>query len=139
MAGHDRVMAQQIRHVSIRITRAAGQVYAYASDPAHLPEWAAGLSGSIEYTGGRWAAQSPMGPIVVEFVPSNEFGVADHYVTTESGQRFYNPMRVIPDGQECDVVFTVRQAAGMSDQQFSRDAETVAADLAALKRLLEAG
>jgi hypothetical protein len=131
-------MAQQISHVSIRITRPPSQVYAYASDPAHLPEWAAGLSGSIEHTGGQWVAQSPMGPIVVEFVPSNEFGVADHYVTTESGQRFYNPMRVIPDGDECDVVFTVRQSAEMTDEQFGRDTEAVTTDLATLKRLLEA-
>lgn len=130
-------MAQQIRHVSIRIARPAAEVYAYATEPSHLPEWAAGLSGSIEYTGGQWVAQSPMGTIVVEFAPSNEFGVADHYVTTETGQRFYNPMRVIPDGQECDVVFTVRQSAGMTAEQFGRDTEAVAADLAVLKRLME--
>jgi hypothetical protein len=35
------------------------------------------------------------------------------------------------------VVFTVRRRPGMSDEDFDRDADAVAADLALLKRLLE--
>ncbi|MEA2354392.1 MAG: hypothetical protein QOD61_521, partial [Solirubrobacteraceae bacterium] len=41
------------------------------------------------------------------------------------------------DGPGCEVVFTVRRREGMTDADFARDAEAVAADLAALKRLLD--
>jgi hypothetical protein len=36
------------------------------------------------------------------------------------------------------VVFTLRRLPGMSDEDFERDAKSVAADLARLKRVLEA-
>jgi hypothetical protein len=36
------------------------------------------------------------------------------------------------------VVFTVRRRAGMTDDEFKADGDAVAADLARLKRILEA-
>jgi hypothetical protein len=58
-------------------------------------------------------------------------------VTFPSGETFYNPMRVISDGEASEVVFTLRKRAGMSDADFERDADAVLADLGTLKRLLE--
>lgn len=125
-------------HVTVRIDRPADAVYAYASDPAHLPAWAAGLSASIEESGdGRWIADSPMGRVVVDFAPRNDFGVLDHHVTLPTGETVHNPVRVIADGTGCEVVFTLRHRPGMSAEEFRRDADAVAADLATLKQLTE--
>jgi len=131
-------MTSQSRHISTTIDRSAGETVDYAGNPANLPAWAAGLSGSVEFIDGQWVAESPMGRVVVEFAPANDFGVLDHRVTLPSGQTVDNPMRVIPDGEGCEVVFTVRRQEGMSDQEFDRDADAVRADLATLKRVLEA-
>ena len=49
----------------------------------------------------------------------------------------YNPMRVMPDRDACEVVFTLRRPSGMSDEEFERDAKAVAGDLARLKRIVE--
>lgn len=126
------------RHVSTHIDRPAGEVYAYASNPAHLPEWAHGLGDSVDRVDGQWVAQSsPMGRVVVAFAPENEFGVLDHDVTLPSGEVVYNPVRVIDDGAGSEVVFTLRRRPEMSDEEFRRDAETVGADLARLKRVVE--
>ncbi|AEN10654.1 MULTISPECIES: SRPBCC family protein [unclassified Streptomyces] len=126
-------------HLSTHIDRTAEEVYAYASDPSHLPEWAAGLAGSVEETDGRWIADSPMGQVVVAFAPRNDFGVLDHDVTLPSGEKVHNPVRVIADTTGCEVVFTLRRRPEMSDEDFGRDADAVTADLAALKRALEKG
>lgn len=125
------------RHLSTHIDRTAQEVYKYASNPANAPEWAAGLAGSIEQVDGDWVADSPMGRIVVKFAESNEYGVLDHTVTLPSGESVYNPMRVIPDGDGCEVVFTVRRRPDMTDDDFARDANAVRADLVTLKNLLE--
>lgn len=125
------------RHISIHIERPAEEVYAYASDPSHLPEWAAGLGKSIEETDGRWIADSPMGRVVVDFAPRNDLGVLDHHVTLPSGETVYNPLRVIADGDGCEVVFTLRRRPDMSADDFRRDEAAVAADLVTLKRLAE--
>ncbi len=123
-------------HISETIDRPLAEVYAYAADPAHLPEWAAGLSGSIELIDGQWVSESPMGRIVVTMAPANDYGVLDHHVALPDGRVFYNPMRVIADEDGCEVVFTLRRLAGVSDEEFARDAAMVREDLAQLKQLM---
>lgn len=131
-------MTLESRHISARIDRPAREVYEYAADPANLPEWASGLGQAVENIDGRWYAESPMGRVEVAFAPRNEYGVLDHDVTLPTGEVVYNPMRVIADGDGCEVVFTVRRRAGMSDEEFAGDGAAVAADLAGLKRICEA-
>ena len=64
-----------------------------------------------------------MGRVSFSFAPPNDFGVLDHDVTLPSGQVVFNPVRAIRDGDECDVVFTLRQAPSMTDEEFERDAD----------------
>ena len=133
--------AMESRHVSIWIEAAPEAVYTFASDPQIWPQWAAGLAeGGLRQTADGWVADSPMGEVTVEFSPPNEFGVLDHVVRLPSGEAVYNPLRVIPGGvgeARCEVLFTVRRRAGMTDAEFDADAAAVAADLDALRRLLE--
>ncbi|NUR05595.1 MAG: SRPBCC family protein [Nocardioidaceae bacterium] len=124
-------------HLSTYVARPAHEVYAYVGEPAHLPEWAAGLSGSIEERDGRWFADSPMGEVEVRFASANPHGVLDHDVTLPDGTVVTNPMRVIPDGEGSEVVFTLRRRPGMTDAELDADAAAVRSDLATLKALLE--
>jgi uncharacterized protein YndB with AHSA1/START domain len=125
------------QHISIYIERPAAEVYAYIANPANLPNWAAGLSGSIEQREGRWFAESPMGEIEVIFVPENPYLVLDHDVTLSDGTTFNNPMRVITHDTGCEVVFTLRRQFGRPDEDYEADATAIRTDLATLKRLLE--
>jgi Polyketide cyclase / dehydrase and lipid transport len=129
--------SSESRHVSERIDRPAEAVYAYAVDPANIPEWAPGLGNGVENVDGRWFVDTSMGRVGVAFAERNPFGVLDHEVTLPSGEVVYNPMRVVRDGDGCEVVFTVRRRPGMSDEEFAEDAAAVAADLARLKRIVE--
>jgi uncharacterized protein YndB with AHSA1/START domain len=124
-------------HLSTHIARPAAEVYAFAADPAHLPEWAAGLSGAIEQRDGRWFAVAPMGEVEVRFVEANPYGVLDHDVTLPDGTTVTNPMRVIADGDECEVVFTLRRGPSTTDEELAADERAVRADLATLRELLE--
>jgi hypothetical protein len=49
-----------------------------------------------------------------------------------------NPMRVIPNGDGCEVVFTLRRLPDMSDEDFEPDVGLVRADLTRLRRVMEA-
>jgi hypothetical protein len=126
------------RDVSTFVNRPAAAVYALAADPQRLPEWAAGLAGAeVVRDGDEWVTDSPMGRVRIAFAPRNDLGVLDHTVTLPSGEAVLNPMRVVPvDDETCEVVFTVRQRAGMSDDDLERDVEAVARDLATLKELV---
>jgi hypothetical protein len=131
-------MVHQSVHVSTTIDRPAADVYDYASNPLNLSAWAAGLAHrDVQLIDGQWVVDSPMGRVVVAFAPSNDFGILDHDVTLPVGETVRNPMRVIPNGDGCDVVFTVRRRPGMSETDFAADIDAVTADLAALRALME--
>ena len=93
----------------------AEDVYAYASDPANIPTWAPGLGTSIERVGDEWFVGTGDGRVRVAFAAPNPFGVLDHEVTLPSGEVVSIPMRVIADGDACEVVFTLRRQPAMSD------------------------
>lgn len=129
------------RHLSVWIDAAPDVVYDLAADPSTWPRWAAGLAaGGLRQSAEGWVADSPMGPVTVEFAPPNAFGVLDHLVRLPSGEAVYNPLRVVPAGpgeHRCEVVFSLRRRAGVTDEEFEADAAAVAADLDALRALVE--
>jgi uncharacterized membrane protein len=125
------------KHISVAINRPATDVYEFVSHPGNLPKWAAGLSGSIRKVGEDWIADSPMGAVKVKFADKNKFGILDHDIILPSGVSVYNPMRVFPNGDGSEVVFTLYRRPGMSEQMFAEDAKAVIRDLQALKVLLE--
>lgn len=125
-------------HVSTTIDRPADEVYAYMADARNLPRWAAGLAQQeVDVVDGVLVVESPMGRVTVEFAPSNSFGILDHRVTLPSGESVDNPVRVIPNADGCDVVFTVHQRPGMGAEDFAADTDAVAADLATLRDLMQ--
>jgi uncharacterized protein YndB with AHSA1/START domain len=127
-----------VRHVSVTIARPPAEVYAFASDPRNLPRWAAGLARSeVRQDGAEWIADAPFGAVRVRFVEPNELGVLDHDVTLASGVTVHNPMRVLPNGEGSEFVFTVIRRPGVSEEEFARDTAAVEQDLRSLKDLLE--
>jgi hypothetical protein len=122
--------------VSVGIAVDPRTVYTYASNPANLPVWAPGFVKSIQEQGGQWIADTNLGQARFRFAPVNAFGILDHDVELASGT-FHNPMRVIPNGTGCEVLFTLVQLPGISDEQFQADLDTVRADLNKLRTVVE--
>jgi hypothetical protein len=126
-------------HLSQHVECPAQVAYDFARDPARLHLWAAGLGGAFVELDGEWRMSTPEGDVLLRFAPRNELGVLDHTVVLPDGTSVDNPMRVLADGDGCEVVFTLRRRPAMSDEDVERDAAAVTQDLATLKRLLEAG
>jgi hypothetical protein len=122
--------------VSVGIGVEPAKVYAWASDPANLPFWASGFVQSIERRGKDWIGKTTLGEARFRFAAINEFGVLDHDVELPSGT-FHNPIRVVPNGQGSEVLFTLFRLPGISDEQFKTDMDTVRADLNKLRTELE--
>ena len=124
-------------HISVSIDRPADTVYEFTSNPENLPKWAAGLGDSIKNVDGDWIAESPRGRIKIKFADKNKFVVLDHDVYLPSGTKFYNPMRVFPNNDGSELIFTLYRQPDMSEQMFAEDADAVTRDLRKLKTLLE--
>jgi hypothetical protein len=125
------------RTVSVSIGRPPAQVHAFVTNGDNLGRWLT-FSTSVRRAGGEWVLDTPQGEMRFRFVPANELGVLDHHVRLPDGREVLNPMRVVPNGAGSEVVFTLFQGPGMSDEEFAVDARTVETDLRKLKEVLEA-
>lgn len=104
----------------------------------NLPRWAAGLARSeVARDGDAWIAEAPFGRVKIKFAQENALGVMDHDVELESGVTVHNPMRVVPNGEGSEFIFTLFRRPEMSDEQFAEDRLAVEKDLRTLKELLE--
>ncbi|HEY4211809.1 MAG TPA: hypothetical protein VGM84_10040 [Steroidobacteraceae bacterium] len=128
----------QSRTIGIAIGKPWKDVYERIWRPESFPKWASGLSrSSLVKVGDGWTAEGPAGTVRIRFTDHNAFGVMDHYVDAGTGSQIYIPLRVIANAEGAEVLLTLFQQPGMSEQQFLTDAKWVERDLVALKALLE--
>ena len=80
-----------------------------------------------------------MGPMTLGFSARNAHGVLDPSVIPGNGAPMYNPMRLLANGEGCELVFTLYRSGGATEEEYERDAAWVAHDLAGLKALMERG
>lgn len=128
---------QEALMVSVSIDRDWRAVYAFAHLPENLSRWASGLASGIERAGDEWIADGPGGRVRLRFAPPNDYGVLDHVVVTEAGERIDAPLRVVANGTGAEVTFTLFRRPGMTPETLAADAAWVRRDLSALKALLE--
>jgi hypothetical protein len=128
------------RVVSVLIRRPAAEVYAFASQPEQMWQWATGLGAGLRAVeDGEWEVDTAEGLARIRFAPPNDEGILDHEVRLASGKRIQVPLRIVPHPEGCEVCLTLFRTPGMSALQFSADAEWVLNDLTTLKRLMESG
>jgi hypothetical protein len=123
--------------LTISINRPVAEVYAFATKVENLPRWATSFVRSIRKTAEGWVADTSEGAMGFEFAAKNEFGVLDQIVRPAPGIEILVPIRVVPNGDGAEVIFTLIQFPGMSDEKFSRDSGMVERDLKTLKTVLE--
>lgn len=125
----------RVLHVSIE--RPWREVYRFAANPETMPKWASGLASGLTRDGDEWiTGGGPLGAARVRFAPPNELGVIDHRVTLPDGTVVDNALRVIPNGDGAEVMFTLLRQPGMTDAGMDADAAHIQRDLETLARLL---
>jgi hypothetical protein len=128
----------EARHVGIGVARNWETAYAFVSDPENLKLWAEGLGAGLRREGDGWIVDTAQGRAAVRFAKTNPYGVFDHVVRFPFGEEVSVPLRVLANGDGCEVVLTVFRRPGMSDEELAADVAQVERDLQALKRRLEA-
>lgn len=129
-------MAARIVHLSI--ASPWKQVYDFAHRPENMPLWASGLASGLTRNGDDWLGDGgPIGTIRVRFTPGNDLGVMDHTVTLADGTVVENALRVVPNGDGTEIMFTLLRQPGMDDEAFEADAAHIRKDLESLKVILE--
>lgn len=125
-----------VKHISQSIDCSPAEAYAFAADPHNLSKWAHGLGTEVQVHDNVVTANGPLGHIKIVFAPRNQLGVLDHDVTLPNGQTVHNPMRVMPNAQGSELVFSVFRDASATDEAFEKDCAAVAQDLRKLAQLI---
>ena len=123
--------------LNISINCGPKKVYDFVSNAENLPKWAKTFIRSIKKVKNQWIAETPQGPVGMRIVDKNPHGILDHYVKPPVGGEIYVPMRVIANGKGSEILFTVFQQPGMSDEAYQNDIAMVRQDLENLKRVME--
>lgn len=126
---------QEATTVSVTIHRPPADVYAFVADLGNLPLWS--FFSTATEVDGTWRLGTSRGEVILRLAAANDLGVLDHDVETPDGRRIYIPMRVVPNGDGSEVLFTAFRQPGMSDEEYAADIAQVETDLANLKSLLE--
>ncbi|MBB6735636.1 SRPBCC family protein [Cohnella zeiphila] len=127
----------QWKMISVAIERRPEEVYDYAANPEHFPEWATSFCRSVRRSGDEWEIETAQGTMSLRFAERNPYGILDHYVRGESGPELLNPARVVADGPGSRVIFTVIQPSDRPDAAYAMDFRDAEQDLQTLKRVLE--
>lgn len=122
--------------LTVSIDRDPATVHAFVRDGHTLPAWAPGFARAVDRDGDGWLVSTGSGEVRVTFVADNPFRVLDHRVTAP-GLDVVVPMRVIPNGDGCEVLFTVVEPPGADAGEVARDLALVRSDLDRLRSVLE--
>jgi hypothetical protein len=124
--------------ISLPIARPPAEVYEFVLEPRNYPRWAAALGGHFEHVEGRdWRAETPYGLVTIRFSERNDFGIFDHALFGEGEEPMTRRARVVPNGDGCELIYTMFKRDDLSVEAFESDAEWTATELAVLKTYLE--
>jgi len=123
--------------LSISIAGKPADIAAYVADANNMPQWAGGFCKSVKKTGEDWAVETGEGEVGLKFLGPTSAGILDHVVTLSPEMQVYVPMRVVPNEEGSEVLFTLFQPPAMTEFRLQQDIALVKADLKRLKQVIE--
>ena len=125
--------------LSVSIARKPPDIARFVADPRNLPQWAGAFCKSVRPDGERWIVQTDEGEFGLRFMAAVEHGIVDHVVEIAEDVQVHVPMRVVPNGEGSEVLFTLFRLPAMTEFRWQRDLDMVNADLQRLKAVMESG
>ncbi|MDN4075047.1 SRPBCC family protein [Fictibacillus terranigra] len=124
--------------ISVSIKCPAHEVYEFTYNMENFPQWVS-FCQSIQKCEDSDASmmETPYCTSEVRVAEKNTLGVLDHHSIPAPGVEICDAMRVIPNGDGCEVLLTGFQMPGMPDEKFSQVVAAGQQDLNNLKTILE--
>jgi hypothetical protein len=128
------------RTVTAVFPAAPERVFGYMSDIENLPRWATEFARELKVVDGRHVVVNGLGEFVFEIRADESSGVVDMFAGPTEDELGVFPTRVVglPGGGSA-YTFTMFQAAGMPDELFDSQYESLLREFENLEREFAAG
>lgn len=122
---------------SITIGRKPEEVFDFLADINNWTQFSL-FAKKVEYLGDeRWLVHSPQGEVVVTTMFDRQRGLLDHYAEPSPGMKILFPYRVVPNEDQSELMFTLFQPPGLSDEHFVEQRKWVFEDFKRIKNIIE--
>lgn len=122
---------------SITIDVHPAWVFEFVSNPVNLPLWSRSFCLSVYQQGEAWFIESPHGPVRFYLQADPQTGVIDQYLFPSPEIQILIPMRVVPNGEKSEFIFTLFQPDDISETDYQQEVLCVEQELQILKHVLE--
>lgn len=94
------------------------------------------MSDAVKSVDGWWKFSTPRGAAKLKFNENKQLGILDHtYIDDES--KWNVPMRVVPSGDESEIIITLIKPDNITDEQFNQRMNEIGSVFSNLKALIE--
>jgi len=87
-------------------------------------------------TGGWWMFSTPRGSAKLKFNENKALGILDHMFIDEES-KWNVPMRIIPSGDESEVIITLIKPDEITDEQFNQRMVEIERVFESMKKIIE--
>ena len=119
------------RTITMSVSRKTGEVFdaILNSPPKIMPD-------AKQNGDGSWSFSTPRGNANLKFKHNKTFGILDHLYQDE--ESLWNvPMRVVPSGNESEVIVTIVKPDALTDDQFDERMKEINELFENLKKIIE--
>ncbi len=129
------VQTLKSKTLTVSVDRHPATLLEWLATPENLPLWHGVFCRSIQRAPSGWIASSRRGPIPIRFLRDDRSGLLDLVLRENAGEDLTLAMRVLPNGSGSEVVFTIIQSPGLSDQAYQEHMRWAEKAIHGLKKL----
>lgn len=96
----------------------ARDTFARISDPNNLSSWYSSFCRSLRWENGSILVESPRGTVPVHFIRDDHSLVLDIAILVAEGIKLTHAIRLLPNGESSEIVWTVIKPEGLADSIF---------------------
>jgi cold-inducible RNA-binding protein len=112
----------------------ARDLFTRISDPDNLPQWHPSFCRSLRRENGSLLVESPRGTVPVHFVRDDHSLVLDIVVLVAEGIKLTHAIRLLPNGEGSEIVWTLVKPEGITDSVFHEQLRWAGNALHALRK-----
>ena len=119
------------RTITMSVNRRTGDAFdaILGSPPKLMPD-------AVQSEDGSWSFSTPRGNASLKFMENKSLGILD-YLYTDNEASWNVPMKVVPSGNESEVIITIKKPEMLTDEQFDERMKEIGIVFSDLKKIIE--